>query len=607
MRSIQTGCAPWTGRRTKTSCCFFMPFQKLAYEDSQLIVKRHLLIFVVLKDYLNEQLDVLLQTKGEASLYLNGRITVRLSSPREQDESLLDATGQVDLTPILSTETIQIFSGQTKINSQWYSVMEAHSSISDWRMEAVIRDDYITNTRLQLIWTVALAAILGFSLVMTLLATRLIQLPFKKLTRQVHDIARDYPVKKRFQDDGYDEIESFITSISSENMWLRMNMDVHRTAAQQFLIFSLFKGKIDSLEDFNRFGQKLNLHMSYASFDVITVIMESKDAEGTMLMEARDAITSLMRDQGGAEVFFQRTVPNYVLNVMICYDPRQYTWFSNNIRLLHSILNAEDADGVVIGIGSNRERTREIPLAHMQAILACNDKLFSPSRIVYEYDEERVPDTAGESLDTLENALYGNNYVYMAEALQGIADEINQETDLLKALHMAQDMLYMIAKWMDKANVREPLKEFASDLYLPNYQSPAELARLCVELHDEFLRRASLAGAQLDVEPTNQYCLYVQKNFDSPAFSIKQMADEFHLPLSTLSKYFLQGTGERLIDYVTRLRMTKAIQLLLESDMTIRKIGMSVGYYDVNSFIRRFKAYVGTTPNAYRQNQHQQS
>ena len=84
-----------------------------------------------MKDYLNEQLGVLLQTEGEASLYLNKQITVRMSSPREQNESLLDTVGQVDLSPVLSTETVQIFGGQTKINSQWYSVMEAHSGTAE--------------------------------------------------------------------------------------------------------------------------------------------------------------------------------------------------------------------------------------------------------------------------------------------------------------------------------------------------------------------------------------------------------------------------------------------------------------------------------------------
>ena len=44
----------------------------------------------------------------------------------------------------------------------------------------------------------------------------------------------------------------------------------------------------------------------------------------------------------------------------------------------------------------------------------------------------------------------------------------------------------------------------------------------------------------------------------------------------------------------------RAKALLRETDLTIREIGMRVGYYDAGSFIRRFKQVTGETPLQYR-------
>ena len=55
------------------------------------------------------------------------------------------------------------------------------------------------------------------------------------------------------------------------------------------------------------------------------------------------------------------------------------------------------------------------------------------------------------------------------------------------------------------------------------------------------------------------------------------------------------------IDYVTQHRMTKAKELLRESDMKINEIAESVGYQP-SYFIRIFKKTEGMTPGQYREN-----
>ena len=57
-----------------------------------------------------------------------------------------------------------------------------------------------------------------------------------------------------------------------------------------------------------------------------------------------------------------------------------------------------------------------------------------------------------------------------------------------------------------------------------------------------------------------------------------------------------------MFDYITRLRMEKAAELMGRPDVKIQDMAKSLGYNNVQSFIRLFKKYYGMTPSDYRRN-----
>jgi two-component system response regulator YesN len=66
------------------------------------------------------------------------------------------------------------------------------------------------------------------------------------------------------------------------------------------------------------------------------------------------------------------------------------------------------------------------------------------------------------------------------------------------------------------------------------------------------------------------------------------------------SVYFKRKTGENFIDCLIALRIEKAKELLMETDLKISAVSESVGYANHSHFYKIFKAQVGTTPNNYR-------
>lgn len=86
-------------------------------------------------------------------------------------------------------------------------------------------------------------------------------------------------------------------------------------------------------------------------------------------------------------------------------------------------------------------------------------------------------------------------------------------------------------------------------------------------------------------------------------FSVQSLAERFYMSPANISQYFKSKTGTTLISYITELRMTKAKELLVTTDLSLSEICEKIGYFNVSSFIRRFKQLYGITPRQYKEQQ----
>ena len=82
--------------------------------------------------------------------------------------------------------------------------------------------------------------------------------------------------------------------------------------------------------------------------------------------------------------------------------------------------------------------------------------------------------------------------------------------------------------------------------------------------------------------------------------SVESAARHFGYNPIYFGKLFREQTGESFLEQLTRLRMTKAQELLAKSGMTIREISGIVGYANATYFTTSFKKRTGLTPNEYR-------
>jgi AraC family L-rhamnose operon transcriptional activator RhaR len=106
--------------------------------------------------------------------------------------------------------------------------------------------------------------------------------------------------------------------------------------------------------------------------------------------------------------------------------------------------------------------------------------------------------------------------------------------------------------------------------------------------------------AALGKQPPFLAVLRVLEQHYQESITLSQLAAECQWSERHLQRLFHQHTGQSFSYYLQNLRIQKSCEQLRSSQLTIRIIAESVGYQDMDSFIRVFKKIVGCTPSEYR-------
>lgn len=93
---------------------------------------------------------------------------------------------------------------------------------------------------------------------------------------------------------------------------------------------------------------------------------------------------------------------------------------------------------------------------------------------------------------------------------------------------------------------------------------------------------------------------FIEANYADSNFSLQQMSDHFNLSPTYLSMYFKKHTGLNITFYLTNLRLEKAKYYWAHTNLPLQSVANQSGYYNISSFIRRFKSEIGVTPGEYR-------
>ncbi|MGG1517420.1 AraC family transcriptional regulator [Paenibacillus oryzisoli] len=337
---------------------------------------------------------------------------------------------------------------------------------------------------------------------------------------------------------------------------------------------------------------------SLFKFTLRSAIQEIADAEGERLWTewvAPHRLGLMYRQEGGARE------KQLQLKIKMMAD-RAKGWVDEYLKFT-----------VTIGIAEIVQDAEALPNAFKQAVTALERKVSLGPDLVYIYDAQWDTVAAGAGMPALLKS--------MSEAAQ-LFRIGNPEWEglLLQAFSTMSSGIYAqrdLAALMErlKADIEQEIAELPLE-FQEHWRSAGAThvqaipddfewvgdaqAKAIPLLHEA---QGELQGLRMNRE---QYTLassvkaYVAEHYANPDISLAQVSDEFAVNVKTLSRIFKEEIGEKFVDYLARIRMDHAKQLLEETAEPVQEIAEKVGYLYPMSFIRVFKKIVGTTPGDYR-------
>lgn len=92
---------------------------------------------------------------------------------------------------------------------------------------------------------------------------------------------------------------------------------------------------------------------------------------------------------------------------------------------------------------------------------------------------------------------------------------------------------------------------------------------------------------------------HLQRHYSEPVM-IKELANQAHLTERTFLRRFVSATGFKPAQYLQRLRIHKACELIETSCLTVEGVAIEVGYEDLSAFRKTFIKIMGETPKEFK-------
>jgi AraC-like DNA-binding protein len=168
----------------------------------------------------------------------------------------------------------------------------------------------------------------------------------------------------------------------------------------------------------------------------------------------------------------------------------------------------------------------------------------------------------------------------------GLSYNITNDSELLKNGMMLYDALY----------------SWATHLYKQNHLQNSPFENLLHEVYIKFLNeKKSSKKIPSWVKDLKDI---IQDQIDTQfAFDLKKISNDLELNPSYLSREFSKYFEDlNFGDYVRKLRIEKAINLIQNSAYTLTEIAYMTGFSDQSHFTRIFKLHTGKNPSSYRKN-----
>ena len=505
-----------------------------------------------------------------------------------QQGLILDGQGRVIVSTTPVTEIIT--SNHCRIGNVDYVVFQEHSSVMDWTYIFLLpaKETLAPIFRAQVVIAVFLLAVLAAGMLVIHYAMKLNYKPIKELTEALGRSGSDDLESLR------DAIDSL--SVQNENMRAQLMSSSDGQALKDALLFSLLKGKFGSFEDYNREAAPLAMTFDKHCYQVLMLRLFDQETE-----VSRKTLDSVFSECLGSEFtwHFRDLFEQSMFVCLVGMDADMEDTLRARCLQLLDVCTAKYGLTFSIGASNSYADVSHLPAACFEATQAVREHFIRGRHQFIPYHDlsRTLTSSTGDYLSSL-SALSSQSPQQQKQSIRTFVESLkaNQAPALLAKSYCISAVQMIIANTAHPVNLE--------DLFTINYLRTADdyldFMLHMLDTESEPVPTPEATSAAPTTELLGRIYACIADSYDDCNFSIQDAADKLGLSASYLSQYFKQQTGDTLTGYVADLRIRKACSLLESTTMPLQMVSESVGYYNLNSFIRRFKQITSMTPGEYR-------
>lgn len=174
--------------------------------------------------------------------------------------------------------------------------------------------------------------------------------------------------------------------------------------------------------------------------------------------------------------------------------------------------------------------------------------------------------------------------------------ELRPSFGMMRHLHLDDITLEVVKQKLEHLNMA--LQDSAPG---HKFRAIAFFMELISILSDYFSSVSIISSEYNDIFKLGKILSYLETHFTDTLF-ISRLERIFSISKSKMYRLFIQGTGMSPNQYLSKLRITHAKSMLLNTVLPVTDIALQCGFQDSNYFTRIFKQHTYCSPREYRNN-----
>lgn len=189
----------------------------------------------------------------------------------------------------------------------------------------------------------------------------------------------------------------------------------------------------------------------------------------------------------------------------------------------------------------------------------------------------------------LVSRIYANRHEEVYQLITDACGSHSPEAVLWLLIRIASDACFDISDYAEQYHELEAT------------ENTEEQISLLAECAQALCRFVAVDRQQVNGAAAAEICRYIENHFEDPELSVNQLADRFAMHRTLISKAVKAETGETFTEYLLKLRMERATELLRSTEESIAVIAERVGVLNYATFKRSFSKVYNCTPKEWRE------